>query len=44
MHVTTLIKILEINLFDFIFNTHGSNDCVFLDESRKNTQCFQTSF
>ena len=37
MHVAILIKILEITLFDFMFTTHGLNDCVFLDESRNNT-------
>ena len=44
MHVAILIKILEIALFDFMFTTRGSNDCVVLDESRNNAQCFQTNF
>ena len=45
MHVTILIKILLENiLFYFMFTTRGSNDCVVLDESRNNTQCFQTNF
>ena len=36
-----LIKILlEITLSDFMFTTRGSNDCVVLDESINNTQCF----
>ena len=43
MHIAILIKVLLeiIYLFDFINATRGSNDCVFLDESRNNTQCFQ---
>ena len=44
MHVTILIEILEITLFDFMFTTRGSNDCVLLGESGNNTQCFQTNF
>ena len=45
MHVVIFIEILlEIILFDFVFTTRGSNDCVLLDESRNNTQCFQTNF
>ena len=45
MHVAILIKILlEITLFDFMFTTRGSNNCVFLDESKNNMQCFQTNF
>ena len=30
----------EITLFDFMFNTPGSNNCGLLNESRNNTQCF----
>ena len=33
MNAAILIKILlEITLFDFMFTTSGSNDCVLLDE------------
>ena len=45
MHVAILIKILlEITLFECMFTTRGSNDCVFLDESGNNTLCFETKF
>ena len=41
MHATILIKILfEITLFGYMFTTRGSNDCVLLDESGNNMQCF----
>ena len=41
MPVAILIKILlEITLFDFMLTTSGSNDCVLLDQSGNNTQCF----
>ena len=44
MHAAILIKILlEITLFGFMLTTRGSNNCVFLEESRNNTQCFQTN-
>ena len=42
---SNLIKnLLEITLFDFMFTTCGSNDCVLLDKSGNNMQCFQTNF
>ena len=45
MHAAILTKILlEITLFDFMFTTCGSNDCVLLDKSGNNMQCFQTNF
>ena len=45
MHAAILIKILlEITLSDFMFTARGLNDYVFLDESRKNAQGFQTYF
>ena len=41
MHAAILITILlEITLFDFEFTTRVSNECVLLDESGNNTQCF----
>ena len=45
MHSVILIKILlEITLIDLMFTTSGSNDCVLLDASGNNTQCFETNF
>ena len=45
MHVAISIKIvLEITLFDFMFTTWGSNNCVFLDKSRNNMSCYKLIF
>ena len=44
MHAAILIKILlEITLFDFMFTTRASNDCVLLDESG-NSSVFKLIF
>ena len=45
MQVAILIKILlEITLLGFMLTIRDSNDCVFLDESGNNAQCFKLIF